>query len=252
MEPFLPGGHHVLPHLHLLVLVHVLERDVAGDAAADDPLRAPPGFDHGVDGALLVSDEHDLRRVRVTSVTRPTRPWPLTTASYTRTPSPLPALIVTVEYQALVERSITRAVTSVTSLGNTWSFWNWSSARSWSFSALRGELLGKPGAQLLDLLLERLVLRLGAEEVADPVPGVAEGLGHRRGAALERRDHGEHGALHAVRDAAVGLAEVRGEQGDGQQQQDCHDDPPPEYAPAIHRSAKGGTTGRAAGSCACS
>ena len=60
--------HHVLTHLHLLVLVHVLERDVAGDAAADDALGVAGGvarLDHRVDEALLVSDEHDLRRVQI-------------------------------------------------------------------------------------------------------------------------------------------------------------------------------------------
>ena len=83
---------------------------------------------------------------------------------------------------------------------------------------LRGGLLREAGAELLHLLPERLVLRLGAEEVTDPVPGVAEGLRGGRGAALQRRDHGEHRALHAVRHAALRLAEVRGEQGDGEQQ----------------------------------
>ena len=58
--------------------------------------------------------------------------------------------------------------------------------------------------------------------------------------------------LHAVHDAAVRLAKVQREHGDVEQQQDRDDDPPPEYAPAIHQSAKDGATDPAAGSCACS
>ena len=49
----------------------------------------------------------------VTSVTRPTRPSPLTTGSLVATPSPEPESMVTVEYQTVGERPITRAVTGV-------------------------------------------------------------------------------------------------------------------------------------------
>src|SRR5450759_4854327 len=52
-----------------------------------------------------------------TFVTRPTRPAPLTTGSYTSTPLLLPTSMVTVEYQAVVERATTRAVTSRTPSG---------------------------------------------------------------------------------------------------------------------------------------
>ncbi len=55
----------------------------------------------------------------MTAETRPTRPWPFTTASFTRTPWSLPASIVTVEYQAVVERAITRAWAKRAPLGNT-------------------------------------------------------------------------------------------------------------------------------------
>ena len=49
----------------------------------------------------------------VTSVTRPTSPSPLTTGSLIRTPALEPLSIVTVEYQTVGERPITRAVTGV-------------------------------------------------------------------------------------------------------------------------------------------
>ena len=49
----------------------------------------------------------------VTSVTRPTSPSPLTTGSLICTPAPEPLSIVTVEYQTVGERPITRAVTGV-------------------------------------------------------------------------------------------------------------------------------------------
>ena len=49
----------------------------------------------------------------VTSVTRPTSPSPVTTGSFIFTPSPEPLSIVTVEYQTVGERPITRAVTGV-------------------------------------------------------------------------------------------------------------------------------------------
>ena len=45
--------------------------------------------------------------------TRPTSPSPSTTGSSTATPSPLPTSIVTVEYQTVGERAITRPVTGL-------------------------------------------------------------------------------------------------------------------------------------------
>ena len=47
----------------------------------------------------------------LTEAIRPTRPSPLITGSSTRTPSPSPRSIVTVEYQTVGERAITRPVT---------------------------------------------------------------------------------------------------------------------------------------------
>src|SRR5665647_59747 len=56
------GGDHVLPHLDLLVLVDVLQRNVTRDAAAQDALSAA-GHDHPVHVALLVDDKGDPGRV---------------------------------------------------------------------------------------------------------------------------------------------------------------------------------------------
>ena len=47
----------------------------------------------------------------VAEATEPTRPSPLITGSSARTPSPVPTSIVTLEYQIVGERAITRPVT---------------------------------------------------------------------------------------------------------------------------------------------
>ena len=251
MELFLPDVTTYWPDLDLLVLVDEVERDVAGDAAADDALR-PARLDHRVDVALLVSDEQDLRCVRVDLGDAADE----TLAVDHRVVDVDPVVAAGVDRRRGVPgagraRDHARRH-QLHILGEDPVLPEGEEIAELLVLGLRRQLVGETGLQLLDLLLERFVLRLGAEQVADPVPAVAERLGGSRGTALQRRDDPQHTALYAVRDTAVGLAEIGGEQRDGEQQQDCHDDPPPEYAPAIHRSARGGTTGPAAGSCACS
>ncbi len=81
----------------------------------------------------------------VTVVTRPTRPSPLTTGSSTSTPSELPRLMLTVEYQSVGERTTTRAVTGPMSLrpasalsrASAWSWRPWRAAERMAITSAR-------------------------------------------------------------------------------------------------------------------
>ena len=123
-----------------------------------DALRAAR-LDHGVDVALLVGDERDLRRVRVDlgdaahearAVDHRVVHLDPVAAAGVDGHRRVPGGGGTRHHARRDQRHVLRETRG--------RFWKSSMARSWSFSSCVVSSLGDAGAQLLDLLLERLVL----------------------------------------------------------------------------------------------
>ncbi len=160
--------------------------------------------------------------------------------------------MVTVEYQTVVERAMTRAGTKSTSSGKMPPAPHVEQGAQLVVLGLRRQLLGDGRPQGLDLLLQTLVLALGAEKVGDPVPAVAQRLDRPRAALLEGGDDAQRSVLHPVHEPVVRLAEVQGQQGQRQQHEHRGDEAPLQDTPAIHLGGELWPSGLAAGSCACS
>ena len=96
------------------------------------------------------------------------------TGSSTSIPELEPLSIVTVEYQTVGERPITRAVTGSRPSGIPPWRSSLTSARSSLFSPIADSASATAIAQVLDLRLEILVLAPGLERLAEPVERVTE------------------------------------------------------------------------------
>ena len=138
-------------------------------------------------------------------------------------PALLPLSIVTVEYQTVGERPMTRAVTGSKPGGispppvSSASFA--SSSRCCGVGLGLGELVAGVG----ELVLEPLVLAPRLEGLVEPVDEVARRLQRPVRGLLEWSEYGRDPALDAVHGPAVPLLEIEAEQGqrrDDEQQQD--------------------------------
>jgi hypothetical protein len=84
--------------------------------------------------------------------------------------------------------------------------------------------------------LELLVLVLGVDRVAGPAEEVTQRLERAAGAGLDRRERRLSPALERVEQAAAGLAEVRGQDRDGQRNEYGERRPPSaDHLPVVHR-----------------
>ena len=146
---------------------------------------------------------------------------------------------MTVEYQTLGERPITRAVTGSLPVGDQAAAGELARASPaprdcWAVGLGLGELV----AQLRDLVLELLVLAARLEGLVEPVDEVARRLQRPVGALLERAEDGGDDPLDAVHRAARPLVEVEAEQGQrGDDEQQQHR-PPAAYLLSIHDRSK--------------
>ncbi len=180
----------------------------------------------------------------VVAVMRPARPSGAITASSTRMPALVPLSIVTVEYQTVGERPITRAVTASCPGGI--SPPPVSSASFGQLLALAGVglRLGELVARLGQLVAQPLVLAPRLEGLVEPVDEVARRLQRPVRGLLEGAEHRRDPALDAVHRPAVALAEVEAEQGqrgDDEQQQHrpCGGAPVFDTCPSPQRSRFG-------------
>ena len=83
------------------------------------------------------------------------------------------------------------------------------------------------GGQVLDLAL-------GVQRVAEPAEEVAHGLQRAARALLHRVEHLARAALHPVQGAAAGLAEVRGQEDQGADDEQSEDCPAPPDRLVVH------------------
>jgi hypothetical protein len=77
-------------------------------------------------------------------------------------------------------------------------------------------------------------LAFGVQRVAEPADQVAHGLQRIVGAVLDWRDHGQEAALHGVQPAARRLAEVCGQQDQGEHDEQRENQAPPPNRLVIH------------------
>ena len=113
------------------------------------------------------------------------------------TPSLDPLSILMLEYQTFGERAITRAVTGSVPCGKPSSLWSPTSPLSCAASRCAVRVRASSERSSIDLALERLVLVLGVDGVADPAEQVAHRLERAARARLDRRERLLRAALEA-------------------------------------------------------
>src|SRR5581483_8487818 len=98
-------------------------------------------------------------------------------------------------------------------------------------------ILGREALVVLDLLAQLSDLRLGLEGVREPARDVAHRLERLGGPFLDRREDLDDAALHGVQRAARGLAEVGGQQDQGNGNEQPEDRSPAPYLLVVHETS---------------